>query len=260
MKQEQSSVNFYRPQFFDESKCTAGYFTRDGGVSSDGFSSLNCSIKSEDSEENVAENIQTAANSLGANTIKVAYQVHSDRVITVDSAEMDTESQEADAVVTNIKGLPVGVVTADCTPILFIDENAGVVGAAHAGWKGAYAGILENTVRAMEKLGAEASGIVACIGPTIAQNSYEVDSNFHTQFISQNPENEKYFYLSVNKGHFMFDLPKYCEDRLKSLDLKMVENLRLDTYTNENLFFSYRRKTHRKDQYTGCQISAIMLK
>jgi len=260
LKQERTQLNFYTSQFFDEYISSTGFFTRDGGVSIGGYNNLNCGIKSQDLAANIDNNISTVARAFGANTLKQPYQTHSTNVVILDSIDIDSRKIEADAIVTNITKLPIGVVTADCTPILFIDEFAKVIGAAHAGWRGALAGIIENTVDAMEKLGANRKNIQACIGPCIAQTSYEVDANFHQQFLAQSQENNKYFYLSENRNHHMFNLPKYCEDKLKNAGLNTVENMHLDTYTNENLFFSYRRKTHRNEETTGCQMSAIMLK
>lgn len=185
------------------------------------------------------------------------HQVHSPDVITVNEAWPDNAHGRppGDAVVTTTPGLVLGIVTADCAPVLFADQKAGVVGAAHAGWRGAHGGVLENTIEAMVARGADSTRIVASIGPTIAQVSYEVDDGFRGQFA------DEYMHLFApgRSGHWQFDLPAYIHQRLDQSGLCQVDNLILDTYTLENKYYSYRRATHRGEANYGRQISMIAL-
>lgn len=180
-------------------------------------------------------------------------QVHSADVVTVGSAE--AAGGKADAMVTDRAGLVLGIVTADCAPVLFADTQAGVVGAAHAGWRGAHGGVLENTLDAMEKLGADRQRTVAAIGPTIAQPSYEVDAAFREQFA----KGEECFFAPGREGHLQFDLPAYVAHRLQSAGVGRIDDLGLDTYADETRFYSYRRATHRAEPTEGRQVSAIAL-
>ena len=185
------------------------------------------------------------------------HQVHSPDVISVSEAWEDAVEGRpvADAVVTNTRGLVLGIVTADCAPVLFADVEAGVVGAAHAGWRGAHGGVLENTLDAMERLGADRSRIAAAIGPTIAQASYEVDDSFRGQF----QEQDSRFFAPGRAGHWQFDLPAYIAARLGRAGLTRIEDTALDTYALENRFYSYRRATHRGEPNYGRQLSVIAL-
>jgi hypothetical protein len=166
---------------------------------------------------------------------------------------------EADAIVTATPRLAIGVLTADCTPILFSDSEAGVVGAAHAGWRGAKSGIIEATIAAMERLGAQRGRIAAAIGPAISQSAYEVGADFAAAFIADDPSSANFFATQQERGKPHFDLPRYCLMRLEDSGVKSVDELGLCTYANDSLFYSYRRSVHRKEPDYGRQISAIVV-
>ena len=185
------------------------------------------------------------------------HQVHSPDVIAVDGAWHDhaIDRPQADAVVTNTPGLVLGIVTADCAPVLFVDQAAGVIGAAHAGWRGAHGGVLENTVETMESLGARRESITSAIGPTIAQDSYEVDDPFRSQFSVE----DRGFFAPGREGRWQFDLPAYILSRLERIGVGCIEDLALDTYHIEKQYYSYRRATHRGEPNYGRQISLIGL-
>ena len=237
----------------NDARLAHGFFGRSGGVSTGIYASLNCGAGSQDDPAHVAENKRRVTEKLGAQTLLTLAQIHSVKVVTV--SEPFTTPPEADAMVTNRQGIALGILTADCAPVLFADADAGVIGAAHAGWKGAIGGVLENTVAAMEALGASRTEISVVIGPTIAQASYEVGEAFRQPFIAQDESNARFF----TEAHY-FDLPGYIAHRLTQMRLASVEDLAIDTYANEAEYFSYRRKTHRSDPDYGRQLSAMMLK
>ena len=236
-----------------------GFFTRAGGVSDGIHAGLNVGLGSADERAAVVENRRRIARALGADADDVVtpYQVHSATVATVDAPfPADIEAKpRADAVVTATPGLPIGVVTADCGPVLFADPEAGVVGAAHAGWKGAVGGVVEETVAAMEALGASRADIRAALGPTISQAAYEVGPEFVERFEAS--ERDRYFVPSAREGHAMFDLPRYILDRLERLGVTATWTGHC-TYADPGMF-SYRRATHRAEPSYGRQMSAIML-
>ena len=182
-------------------------------------------------------------------------QVHSARVVKVDAPFENDQRPEADAMVSDVPGLVLGIVTADCAPVLFADRAASVIGAAHAGWRGAHAGVLENTVEAMVALGADRSRIAAAVGPCIHQPSYEVDEGFRERFADQDAE----FFASGREGHWQFDLPGYVLERLRRAGITAAADVGIDTYTDETRFHSYRRATHRGEDATGRQFSLIAL-
>ena len=238
-----------------------GFFTREGGVSSDIYASLNCGFGSGDKAENVRENRARVAAKLGTTRTELVTvrQIHSSRVIVADAPWQPGEAPEADAIVTSTPSLAVGVLTADCTPILFADPEAAVVAAAHAGWKGARAGIIDAVIEAMEGVGACRDRICAAIGPTISATAYEVGPEFEAAFLDGNAENGKYFSRAAPHQRPHFDLPFYCRDRAQAARIANVEVLNLCTYQNESLFFSYRRSVHRGEADYGRQISAIVI-
>ncbi len=235
-------------------KSKHGFFTRNGGVSTGQYASLNCGFGSGDERETVQQNRDIVMNALGGNKLITAYQTHSDICHTVNGNE---EKLEGDALVTNKPGLVVGILTADCGPILFEDRNAGVVGAAHAGWKGARFGIIGSTIRAMEHLGA--TEITAVLGPCIQRQSYEVKEDFLHVFATEGPQNGIYFTKSGKEGHFMFDLAAYIEMKLRKNGIENVQILNEDTYSQPDKFYSFRRGTHEGRQEYGRLISAICL-
>lgn len=236
-----------------------GFLGRVGGVSTGVVAGLNVGTGSQDDPAAIAENRARAVAAVvpGARLVTV-YQVHSADAMTVISAFDETLRPKADALVTNQPGLLLGILTADCAPVLFADREAGVVAAAHAGWKGAVGGVTDSTIAAMEALGARRERIAAAIGPCIARASYEVDSGFFQRFCAQDPANERFF-ADGRPEHFQFDLEAYVVHRLALAGLRTIEALGLDTYANEPRFFSFRRATHRSEPDYGRQISLIGL-
>jgi YfiH family protein len=207
----------------------------------------------------VTENRRRAAEAVlpGARLVSV-YQVHSPRVETVAEPWSDDARPRADAMVSDRPGLLLGILTADCAPVLFADEAAGVIGAAHAGWRGAFAGITDSTIAAMERLGASRERICAAVGPCIGPASYEVDDGFRARFLDADPANARFF-TDGPAGKPHFDLPRYVVHRLLAGGIGEVEALHLDTYADADRFFSYRRATHRGEADYGRQLSAIAL-
>lgn len=240
-----------------------GFFSRLGGVSSGGYASLNCSIASGDRAESVAENRGRVAHQLGIASINLvtAKQVHGIAVIEVTAPwPAGTQPPECDALVTRVPGLAVGVLTADCAPVLLADLAAGVVAAVHAGWRGALTGVVEATVTAMEGLRARADRMTAVVGPTISQPSYEVGPEFHAEFMANDPASASFFTLSPkDDAKFQFDLPEYVGSRLIRAGLRRIEVLELDTLSNAGRLFSHRRSTLMGEKEVGRQMSAILL-
>ncbi|WP_411032907.1 peptidoglycan editing factor PgeF [Shinella sp. BYT-45] len=237
-----------------------GFFTRAGGVSEGIYRGLNVGLGSRDDRENVHENRARVARwfSVAPERLATVHQVHSPDVVVVDDT-YDGARPAADAMVSATPGVVLGVLTADCGPILFCDPHARVVGAAHAGWKGALYGVLENTVAAMEKLGARRERILASLGPSIGRRNYEVGPEFVERFLGVDRAYERYFTPSGKAGHAMFDLPALTTQRLADAGVT-AENLDICTYPDEDRFFSYRRTTHRQEPDYGRQISAIMIR
>jgi YfiH family protein len=233
-----------------------GFLGRRGGVSQGAIAGLNIGHGAEDETEAVAENRRRSVEAvLPGAKLATVYQVHSPDAVEVLQPWAHEERPRADAMVTDRPGLLLGIVTADCAPVLLADLAAGVIGAAHAGWRGAHGGVLENTVAAMEKLGAQRTRIVAAIGPAIAQISYEVDAKFRDNF---GPDDESFF-APGRPGHWQFDLEAYAASRLRAAGIGRIEPLGLDTYADETRFFSYRRATHRGEPSYGRQFSLIGL-
>lgn len=255
--------NFFESQLLKSDSITHRFFTRNGGVSTGRFSSLNFCGKAGDSQINISQNKEVIAKSFGLNkdAIKLLNQVHGRDVVTVDKLNFraDLSGIKADAMVTNLPDVILGVVTADCCPVLFMDQNAKVIGAAHSGWRSAIAGIVESTIAAMEKIGARKSDIKIAIGPAIMWDSYEVDSAFKMEFEEHAAGNAKFFRPSKNTGYYMFDLKGYVEQRALDAGITQIENLAMDTYSMEENFFSCRRAYHRGEKGFGDQMSAICL-
>ena len=238
-----------------------GFFKNHGGVSSGIYASLNCGVGSNDALENVLQNRTLAMNALGFSSgenLYSLYQVHSDKVVRL--TEVPAERLEADGMVTNVPGIGLGILTADCTPILFSDGENGVIGACHAGWKGAIGGVIENTILEMEKIGAARGHIIAAIGPTISQKSYEVGPEFHARFASTNSDYTQFFIPSKKPGHFRFDLPGFVAHRLQVAGVLSIENSGYDTCADRENFFSYRRNCLENISDYGRNLSAIILK
>lgn len=236
-----------------------GFFGRRGGKSTGLVGGLNCGLGSDDDPGIVAENRRLAADAVmsGADLASV-YQVHSPDAVIVRGAVPDSERPRADALVTDRPGLLLGIVTADCAPVLLADVEAGVVGAAHAGWRGALAGVTDQAVAAMISLGARIDRIRAAIGPCIARSSYEVDQPFLARLTGEDPDNERFF-MEGPRGSLQFDLEAFVAARLAAAGVQQVEAPGLDTYSLDDRYYSYRRSTHRGEPDYGRQISLIGL-
>jgi YfiH family protein len=236
------------------------FFTREGGVSGGIYDSLNAGIGSNDDPANVAENRRRMAARMGVTPERFLslHQIHSPDVVVATGPWPGAQRPRADAIVTRTEGLAIGASAADCGPILFVDPAARVIGTAHAGWKGALTGVLESTVDTMEKLGADRSGVVAAIGPLIRQHSYEVGSEFVERFLDADGENAAFFIPAVREGHAMFDLAGYIRMRLENAGVLMIDDIGVDTYSDER-FYSYRRSVHRKEPDYGRHVHAIAL-
>jgi len=222
-----------------------GFFTRRGGVSTGPFASLNCSLSGQDDRAAVLENRARAARSLGADPSRLLglTQVHGTAVVTVTKPWAPGQGQRADAMVTEREDVALGVVTADCAPVLLMDAERNIVGAAHAGWRGAVQGILEATVAAMTALGATSGRIVAAIGPCIAQRSYEVGPELRDMVLARSEADAVFFVPGRQDDRWQFDLPGYCAGRLRLAGVKRVEVIGTDTMVDEDRFFSHRRRT-----------------
>jgi hypothetical protein len=239
-----------------------GFFTRQGGVSGGLFQSLNCGFGSGDAAEAVARNRAIATEQLGLSPDRLVtcYQVHGTTVVTVENPWPRNAAPRADGLVASVPGIALGILTADCAPILFADAVANVIGAAHGGWRGALGGIVEATLDRMEALGAKRARIRAGIGPCIAQSSYEVGPEFPQQFIADDRASAAYFAPAVRTGHFLFDLPGYIEGRLARAGVAVVGRAANDTVAEDRRFFSYRRACLRGEPAYGRALSAIALR
>jgi polyphenol oxidase len=237
-----------------------GFFLRTGGVSEGIYASLNCGRGSADEKDRVEENRARVAARLAAEPGRLIgpKQAHTAKALIVTAAWKPGEAPEADAVVTNVRGLAVSVLTADCAPILLADPEAGVIAAVHAGWKGAKGGVIESAIAAMESLGARPAHISAAIGPAISQAAYEVSPEFKAAFLAGGEANGRYFTQPAG-GRPHFNLPAYVRDRLLSKSIANIQDIGACTYENESLLFSYRRSVHRFEPDYGRQISAILL-
>ncbi|MBL4590060.1 MAG: peptidoglycan editing factor PgeF [Alphaproteobacteria bacterium] len=236
------------------------FYTKNGGVSTGAYASLNCSEKSGDSPANVNQNIQIVLDEMGGDFFAAIDQVHG-----ADCVQIDAPYQghpKADAFVTKTPNIVLGISTADCTPVLFSGKDANgqeVIGAAHAGWRGAFVGVCENTIDKMCALGCDLKSIKVMIGPCIAQSSYEVSKAFRDGFLEKGGGVSAFFKNAERAEHFLFDLPSYIMFRLKAHGVKEISRDTRDTYASENDFYSYRRMTHLKESFCGRQISTIVI-
>ena len=238
-----------------------GFFDRTGGVSQGLYATLNGGVGSDDVPENVAQNRARMARALGvaADRLITPNQIHSPEVATVDAPWTPDNRPRADALVTRTPALAIGVSTADCGPLLFADAEARVIGAAHAGWRGAFTGVIEATVAAMEKLGADRGRIAVALGPVISQPNYEVGAEFVDRFVAADAGNAGFFAPSKRPGHAMFDLNGYIAARVEGAGIRHFEDLRLCTYADPARFYSFRRTTHLSEPDYGRHINAITL-
>jgi purine-nucleoside/S-methyl-5'-thioadenosine phosphorylase / adenosine deaminase len=237
-----------------------GFFGRAGGVSEGIYASLNCGPGSKDAREQVLENRRraTAALASGARLVTL-YQVHSAEAVAVTLPWDIPDNPKADAMATDRPGIALGILTADCAPILLAEPEARVIGAAHAGWNGAIQGVAESVIAAMTRLGAKRDRIHAAIGPCISQSAYEVGPEFAERFRAADSANTRFFVPSKRDAHWQFDLPAYVAEQLRRTGIAQVEIVPACTYAREADFFSYRRATHRKEPDYGRQLSAIVL-
>ena len=236
-----------------------GFFGRRGGVSTGELASLNCGLGSGDDPALIAENRRRVADAvLPGATLTGVYQVHGNRCIIVDDKSDLTARPEADALATRTPGIVLGILTADCVPVLFADRDTGVIGAAHAGWKGALAGVTDATLAAMESLGARRANMAAAIGPCIGRASYEVDGAFVERFTADDPANERFF-AAGKPGHAMFDIAAYVAARLAAAGVTRIAIGGQDTYALQQDYFSYRRACHKGENSYGRQLSVIGL-
>jgi hypothetical protein len=250
-----------RSGLFDTAVLRHGFFTREGGVSTGVFASLNCGLASGDALAAIHENRRRAMAELGlaAEALATVYQVHSAEVVQVEAPWPQDSRPRADAMLTTRKGVALGILTADCTPVLFADERAGIVAAAHAGWRGAVSGVLEATVAAMLREGASLTRLIAAIGPCIGFNSYEVGPEFPAPFLAQDPGNTRFFRAAPRPRHHLFDLPGYVRSRLAAAGVKHIDGTGGDTARDGERFFSYRRTCLAGEKQYGLQLSAICL-
>ncbi|MFZ1989264.1 MAG: peptidoglycan editing factor PgeF [Alphaproteobacteria bacterium] len=237
-----------------------GFFGRRGGVSTGIFESLNCGLGSSDDRANVAVNRERVAKALGADAKLVTlYQIHSSKVEVVTEPWQAAANPQADSMVTKIAGIALGILAADCVPVLLADPKIRVIGAAHAGWRGAFGGVLESTLDAMESLGARRGEIVAAVGPSISRPSYEVGPEFHERFIAAEERNHQFFSPSAKADHFLFDLPAYVVSRLGRAGVGAIAVSGECTYRQAADYFSYRRSVHSGEKDYGRNVSAILL-
>jgi YfiH family protein len=249
------------PSLKTEAGIRHAFFTREGGVSSGLYASLNGGVGSNDNADHVRENRARMAAALGVapQNFLTAYQIHSPDVVTADKPWSHEDRPRVDAIVTRTPGLAIGVSTADCGPVLFSDAHARVIGAAHAGWRGAFTGVIEATLSAMEKLGAERNRIRVVLGPLIRQASYEVGPEFVARFAEADTANARFFAPSERSGHAWFDLPGYIAHRVERAGIRQFEDLGLCTYSDPERFYSYRRTTQQAEPDYGRHINAIAL-
>jgi hypothetical protein len=237
------------------------FFTRAGGVSGGIYASLNAGVGSNDAPRNVAENRARMAAAMGVATERflTCYQIHSPAAVVAVEPWAANARPRADAIVTAVAGLAIGVSTADCGPALFADAQARVIGAAHAGWRGALAGVTDKTIAAMERLGAARERIVAALGPMIRQPNYETGTDVRDRFVAADPANARFFRPAARERHFMFDLAGYVVARLAAAGIGTIEDVDACTYADAEKFFSYRRMTHRGEADYGRHVNAIVL-
>jgi polyphenol oxidase len=253
-------INAYRSTLLDDAKGVAHAFCgRKGGVSSGVFASLNCGPGSGDDLARVAENRTRALKTVSARDLVTLYQIHSAEAVIADAPWTRETAPRADGMATNVPGLALGILTADCAPVLFADPDARVIGAAHAGWKGAFGGVIEATVERMLSLGARREKILACVGPSITQENYEVGPEFFDRFVEADADDQEFFDPSGKPGHWRFDLVGYVLKRIANAGVTRDDDLDRCTYALEQDLFSFRRATHRGETDYGRNLSLIAL-
>lgn len=264
---EKRKIEYLTQEHFipsSETKLFHGFFTRKGGSSKGLYKGLNCGLGSGDDSQDITGNRETVAKNAGVapQNLLGAYQVHGAKVIRVEKTWTPENRPHADALVSDRPEIALSILTADCAPVLFTGKKENgdpVIGAAHAGWKGALTGVMEETLSAMMDLGAQEKSLRACVGPCIAQPSYEVEDIFKKAFLEEDKASECFFTSGEKVGYTHFDLSAYCAWRLKRFGIMYVSSINKDTYTHENEFYSYRRATHRNEPHYGRQISVISI-
>jgi len=236
------------------------FFSRKNGVSKGIYSSLNCGLGSEDNKENVIQNINIVRKKLNFenNSIISLRQNHSNKVVYFSDYNQISDKISGDAIVTNLKNIGIAVLTADCVPILIAEPKKKIIGCIHAGWKGAFSGIIENTLDTFLKLNANLNDLIVAVGPCIDQKNYEVDTNFYKKFINNDKNNMKFF-ANLNQKKHLFDIRGYVSSKLHVFGIKNIEHLKIDTFDNEENFFSYRRSKRNKEKDYGRCISVILM-
>lgn len=261
-----SMADFLADDLLRDERIVHGFFTRNGGVSTGLYGSLNCGVGSNDDPASVIENRARVAAALdtAAGNLLTLHQIHSNICLSIDAAYDAVHNRpQADALVTDTPGLAIGVLTADCGPVLFSGQSKDgkpVIGAAHAGWGGALKGVLENTILAMEARGLDKSTLKAVLGPCIGPKTYEVSETFRDPFIVQDMKNARFFVPAGRPGHLMFNLPGYIKHRLFLAGVPQIGVMGRDTCAEPDLFFSYRRSTHRREPDYGRQVSVIQIR
>lgn len=259
------SLRMSRPRIMSDALSVQGishgFFTRQGGVSKGIYTSLNVGYGSQDTTDSVTENRKIVTDILGVRgaPLVTPYQTHSADVVVASESWTPKEAPKADGIVTNVRNLAIGVLTADCAPVLFVDPVNNVIASAHAGWRGAVGGVLENTIETMRSLGAQRRHITATVGPTIGVKNYEVGEEFYDNFMSQNESYSAFFTKNSVTSKYHFDLPTFAVHRLEKCGIKSATGIGLCTYEDESLFFSYRRNFHNSVADYGRQIASIVI-
>ena len=255
------SFELFQIEQFSGDGIRHAFFTRQGGMSSGIYQSLNCGTGSKDNKEVVLNNRAKAmaALSLASDALITCRQTHSSEAVTITNNNRNQSIYVGDGLITNIPKVALGILTADCSPVLFSDAKNSIIGAAHAGWKGAIGGILESTISGMRQQGAQINEISCAIGPTIGPLSYEVGPEFPEAFLETDSSNAKYFRPSKQKNHFMFDLPGFIASRLSKIGIEEIFQLGRDTYQDEKNFYSYRRSCHKGEEDYGRLLSTIVI-
>ena len=235
------------------------FFSRKNGCSEGYFESLNCGIGSSDNKENVKKNLKIISDKIGCEEkfLITLNQKHSDKVIYFNNKKSVKNKLSGDAIITNLKNVGIGILTADCAPILFYDPKKKIIGCVHSGWRGALNGIIKNTVKKFNDLNSKNDDLIAVIGPCIGKKSYEVKTDFYEKFVSCDPMNKNFF--EANNNNYFFDLRGYINSVISSLKLKNIENLEMDTFSEKETFFSYRRSNLYKENDYGRCISVILM-
>ena len=236
------------------------FFSRKNGVSKGYYESLNCGLGSEDKKENVLNNLEFVAKKITCNkkSLITLNQQHTNQVIHFDNNKSVKNKLTGDAIVSEVKNIGIGILTADCAPIFFYDPQKKIIGCAHAGWKGALNGIIRNTVKKFNELNSKNSDLIAAVGPCINKKNYEVKENFFEKFISQDKSNKKFFDIINNKKYF-FDLRGFVNKELSNLNIKNIDNIEMDTFSEKEFFYSYRRSRLNREQDYGRCISVILM-